>query len=715
MKVYTDLLHRLLAVCIALTAFATLSAAADDDYQLLINRIGADFQSNPDVSSTVKLYNASDGSFTDIDYASTAQDGWQPREHLNRLSNFVYAYTNKANRLYGDEVLYNRIVKALEYWMKRRPTSTNWWYAQVAEPQALGVMLVKMRSAKKQLPATLEKSILEHMKADGGDPAKWTGANRTDICLHWIYRSALENNADDMQKAMELAFEPIRFTTSEGFQSDGSYFQHGSQLYIGGYGEEILKGITQIAAYAVGTKFALDSTRTDFVGRFMRETFYPSIRGKYMLYNALGRGVSRYRSLDAAHNALYARRMISIDPAHADDYRKIVSRLEGKSAANADAKPSHTHYYRGDFTVHVRKNWQYSVRMASTRTSRMEYGNDENMKAYFVSDGGNAIVKTGDEYYNIFPVWNWNRIPGTTAPQMEKVPLGKNAWELRGTSTFAGGVSDATYGATTYSYNDTYDGIDTQARKAWFFFDDEVVCLGSGITSGSKYNVLTTLNQCIDPKGSKCEYAMGKERSKLEAGKSIDATNISWVRQNGIGYVFPKGGHVVAERKSQQGNWRDINYVETDRKAQADVATIAIDHGFQPKDATYAYIVVPEATNDDILDDYAQGENISILSNTKNIQAVWRRGLGIWQMVFYGKGQYKDRNIQVKVDNSCVLQIKRGADGKVWLYIADPAQRQRNIKVQAKLTDSMKKAKKLNCNFSNTGEKAGATKAYKLN
>ena len=34
----------------------------------------------------------------------------------------------------------------------------------------------------------------------------------------------------------------------------------------------------------------------------------------------------------------------------------------------------------------------------------------------FVSDGSNAIVKTDDEYFNIFPAWNWTRIPGTTAP-----------------------------------------------------------------------------------------------------------------------------------------------------------------------------------------------------------------------------------------------------------------------------------------------------------
>lgn len=77
-------------------------------------------------------------------------------------------------------------------------------------------------------------------------------------------------------------------------------------------------------------------------------------------------------------------------------------------------------------------------------------GNSTERNGNFVSDGSNAIVKTGDEYFNIFPAWNWTRIPGTTAPQMPDVPLGKNARKLRGTSQLAGGVNDSLYGATTY-------------------------------------------------------------------------------------------------------------------------------------------------------------------------------------------------------------------------------------------------------------------------
>ena len=61
--------------------------------------------------------------------------------------------------------------------------------------------------------------------------------------------------------------------------------------------------------------------------------------------------------------------------------------------------------------------------------------------------------------------------------------MAANDWQTRGTSTFAGGVSDSIYGVSAYAYMDNYAGVNTGAKKAWFFFDNEVVCLGSGINS----------------------------------------------------------------------------------------------------------------------------------------------------------------------------------------------------------------------------------------
>ena len=140
--------------------------------------------------------------------------------------------------------------------------------------------------------------------------------------------------------------------------------------------------------------------------------------------------------------------------------------------------------------------YNFDVRLASTRTKKCEYGNKENLKTYFMSDGCTNITQTGDEYFNIFPVWNWCHIPGTTAPQLEKVPMDPKAWGVLGTSTYAG-VSTA-FMELQHTPIWTPILVNTEPRKSWYFFDNEVVCLGVEFKSTSTYPVHTTVNQCFE-------------------------------------------------------------------------------------------------------------------------------------------------------------------------------------------------------------------------
>ena len=161
----------------------------EDEFEVLMQKIRLDFAKNPSIDEALKKYNETDGSFTDVDYSSIQRTKWPPLEHVDRLYDFAFAYTNSKNKYYKDESLFTKIEKGLEYWHERNPWCHNWWYNQIAEPQRLGVLLIQLRIGEKHLNTELENKILERIKTDGSDPAKWTGANRTDIALHWIYRA----------------------------------------------------------------------------------------------------------------------------------------------------------------------------------------------------------------------------------------------------------------------------------------------------------------------------------------------------------------------------------------------------------------------------------------------------------------------------------------------------------------------------------------------
>lgn len=695
--------------CTMATGWASIFTQAPDqrnnDYEMFMEKIRNTTIKNPSIDKNLALFQEN-GSFSDIDYDDTQMTNWTPIKHIERLSDFVYAYTNEKNKYYQNEDLYQKIVKGLEYWYDVDSESDNWWHNQISEPQKLGVLLIQMRIGKKQIPQELETKILKRIQETGGDPAKWTGANRTDIALHWIYRSCLTQNEADLKTAIDNVFNPVVYTTEEGFQHDNSYFQHGEQLYIGGYGDEILKGVTQVASYALGTQYQLDKEKVELLSKFMRETYYRAVRGQNMSFDVVGRSVSRPGLLNKRTTATYAKRMIDIDPTHADEYKAIIARLNRKQPADYQVTASHTHYFRGDYSLHVRPQYNFDVRLASTRTKKCEYGNKENLKTYFMSDGCTNITQTGDEYFNIFPVWNWCHIPGTTAPQLEKVPMDPKAWGVLGTSTYAGGVSDSIYGATAYAYMDTNPEVNTGAKKSWYFFDNEVVCLGAGIQSTSTYPVHTTVNQCF-LKGGILVDKGDKEETLANGSHTLQAPQ--WVLHDKIGYFFPQKEEVFLTAQTQSGRWYDINTSKSKKEEKMDVFTLGINHGVGPKDGSYAYIVVPGKTSAQEMKAYQKKNAIEILSNNPKIQAVRNTKLNVWMVTFFEAGTFKHKELSVTVDKPCVLMVKDINAKSANLHIADPGQTQSPIQVELKIG---KKKQVLTADFSQTGIYAGATKQY---
>lgn len=695
--------------CTMATGWASIFTQAPDqrnnDYEMFMEKIRNTTIKNPSIDKNLALFQEN-GSFSDIDYDDTQMTNWTPIKHIERLSDFVYAYTNEKNKYYQNEDLYQKIVKGLEYWYDVDSESDNWWHNQISEPQKLGVLLIQMRIGKQQIPQELETKILKRIQETGGDPAKWTGANRTDIALHWIYRSCLTQNEADLKTAIDNVFNPVVYTTEEGFQHDNSYFQHGEQLYIGGYGDEILKGVTQVASYALGTQYQLDKEKVELLSKFMRETYYRTVRGQNMSFDVVGRSVSRPGLLNKRTTATYAKRMIDIDPTHADEYKAIIARLNRKQPADYQVTASHTHYFRGDYSLHVRPQYNFDVRLASTRTKKCEYGNKENLKTYFMSDGCTNITQTGDEYFNIFPVWNWCHIPGTTAPQLEKVPMDPKAWGVLGTSTYAGGVSDSIYGATAYAYMDTNPEVNTGAKKSWYFFDNEVVCLGAGIQSTSTYPVHTTVNQCFLKSGILVDKG-DKEETLANGSHTLQAPQ--WVLHDKIGYFFPQKEEVFLTAQTQSGRWYDINTSKSKKEEKTDVFTLGINHGVGPKDGSYAYIVVPGKTSAQEMKDYQKKNAIEILSNNPKIQAVRNTKLNVWMVTFFEAGTFTHKELNVSVDKPCILMIKDITSKSANLHIADPGQTQSPIQIELKIG---KKKQTLTADFTQTGIYAGATKQY---
>jgi chondroitin AC lyase len=173
--------------------------------------------------------------------------------------------------------------------------------------------------------------------------------------------------------------------------------------------------------------------------------------------------------------------------------------------------------------------------------------NSEGLKNHHRGDGTNHISVTGLEYLNIAPVFDWQKIPGATILQKPVLPA-ENEIQKKGLTEFVGAVTDGKYGTVAYDFKSPHDPV--SAKKAWFFFDNEYVCLGTGISAGSKLPLVTTLNQCL-LKGDVVAKTADKQTVIQKGDRQLE--QVKWILHDGIGYVFPEAQKVslFAQRRNK--------------------------------------------------------------------------------------------------------------------------------------------------------------------
>lgn len=622
--------------------------------------------------------------FSDIDYTSTSAASWPPATHPARLKSMADAYTRQDSKYYKNADVFDKFSKLLSGWHDANPGSTNWWPLSIAVPKSLTLALLYMEyDSEEKVDQDLVRNVLHRIRTTSRtNPANEEGPNKTDMALHWLNRALIRQNADTLNLAAKYSFDPLVLVnpSKEGIQKDYSYFQHANQLQIASYGGELMNTTVAFLEFFNGTQFGIAADRLETFSKFARETYFGSMRGQYFPYMLTGRGVTRSNYTFRSGNANFAKSLMNTDPAHKDEYELIAKKLEKKAHASEGITPSSRLYHIGDYISHNRVGYQYTIRAVSSRTLRSEWGNQEGFETYFMSDASNAILQDGDEYENIYGVWDWSKVPGVTSPLIPRghIPNSRVSMDAGastpGTEPFVGGVSDNLYSAYTYTQRDGWGtanragkhvSINTIANKSWFMFDKEVVAIGSNLSSNATHadlgdlELITTVNQAI-LKGNVLVGLTNGTVETLSLGNNKEYNNVKWVVHNNIGYVFPEGGLIKIEAATKSGAWNDINGSQSSTIESKDLFALWLSHGKKAKDEKYSYLVVPNIGSADAMQAYCDNEleNIQIITNNDIVQAVRHKSLGIWQIIFRKAGIFKHDELTLKADQPCAAMIK---------------------------------------------------------
>lgn len=603
--------------------------APADDYEQVLQRVREQIFASIDVetldrnaTSLMKMLTP-EGIWPEIDYACRFRTNWDPLKHLNNVKRMCTALANPASSFYGHPVLFRAIDASIRAWNKHRPSSYNWWYNQIAAPKLMADILALLEGAPQKPSKSVLQGLMDMMAES--NPKDWTGANKQDIAIHHIVRGCVLKNDSIVTTNVGEFFEPVRITDFEGIREDLSYQQHKRQLYIGGYGTVFIDNITKLAPMLVGTRFAMSDEKVELFSRFVRETYLNVFRGRHMDFSVCGRSVSRPGMLDAGANEAFFSRMSALDPANAEEYGIAARRFAtGNAAAGRTAR--NTFFHTSDYMLHNRPRYDFSVRAVSTQTCRSESGNGENLLGLYLSEGATCIRVTGDEYTDIFPVWEWDRIPGTTLPAGER--RNPHEWGVDGCSDFVKGASDGVNGAMAY----VMDDYGVKAHKAWFMFDRQVVCLGAGISGDS---LATTLNQCH--LASDVFLQSDTTVTRLAPESRYTGPFKGYVWQGKVAYYLPQEAEVDIRNTTQSGSWSRINFNQSNEAVSRPVFNFAVTHGNRADGASYAYVVIPGVASPMALQ-HLDTTEVEIIANTTECQAVVNRRLGIVGAVFYKPG-----------------------------------------------------------------------------
>jgi len=313
----------------------------------------------------------------------------------------------------------------------------------------------------------------------------------------------------------------------------------------------------------------------------------------------------------------------------------------------------------------------------------------ENIKGAVPLNGIDNNRRSGD----IFPAWDWLRVPGVTLPHVEP------PWapEARGVSEWAGGVSDGKFGMASLDlirYTQLRPGGDEldeettlTAKKAWFFFDREVVVLGSGVaTTFDKAPVFTSVNQCLLNGTVHCADASGN--CEISGGDAV-LRGPATVWHDNIAYFFPEQQSPVhVSTKEQSGTWHSISHERSDEMVTREVFSVGLEHGKQPSGVNYCYFFVPDVQPEEI-EDWMRTQMPQVVSNDAALQAVWQSRDRTGMAAFHRPGMVHFGGYAVEVDTACLvlLSVERTC---IKIAVSDPRAQGRSVRVKIHASTSGK-------------------------
>jgi hypothetical protein len=327
------------------------------------------------------------------------------------------------------------------------------------------------------------------------------------------------------------------------------------------------------------------------------------------------------------------------------------------------------------------------------------YGRYQSYGAQEVIYPGNK--ETGNGYDH--NTWDWNFNPGTTVIKLpwEKLHAERGRLDEHQQKRFVGALNlknknselltnnHGDYGMfamdfqeaegqgfstthTSENHNNTFT-----FKKSNFYLDDIIVCLGSGISNDDTSNpTITTLYQRLDNKGTSPSVNGASQSSSGEV--NFTGTSDNWLLSNyNTGFYLLSGNDnlVVKKELQQTPNQNQIWPVNFSSNPTDTYYTGYIDHGTNPSNKSYEYILMPDSNINEMqtLNADIQGGNKPYTVHQQDATAhiVEHKSKDVWGYSFFNVASNLSYNKVTGASASCLVMTDRNP-GTLLLSVVNP-------------------------------------------
>ena len=351
--------------------------------------------------------------------------------------------------------------------------------------------------------------------------------------------------------------------------------------------------------------------------------------------------------------------------------------------------------FRKDGWVVFNKGFTNNMWGAELYPPQNRYGRYQSYGALEVIYPGNKETGNG---YNV-DTWDWNYNPGATVIKLPWAKLhGERAridemqqkrfvgtLNLKNKSSELLTNGHGNYGMFAMDFKEqTGQGFNTTFssenhnntfafKKSNFYFDDFIVCLGSGISNNDASNTtITTLYQRLDNKGTSPNVNGAGQSSTGEV--AFAGNSDQWVLSNyNTGFYLLSGNHSLKVKKEAQQtpNQNQVWPVNYSGNPTATYYTGYIDHGTKPSDKNYEYILKPNSNIAEMqaLETAVKGGNkpYTVHQQNANAHIVEHKSKNVWGYAFFNAASNVSYDKVKGVNASCLVMTEYSESAKTLL------------------------------------------------